>query len=43
MTSALVFVVVNLGVTAEGTKRWYEKRFGVEAVREKWRMIPAVY
>lgn len=40
---AVVFVVVNLGVTAYGTKRWYEEKFGSEAVRGKWRMIPFVY
>ena len=43
MTSALVFVVVNLGVTAEGTRQWYERRFGADAVKGKWRMIPLIY
>lgn len=43
MTSVLCFVVVNLGVTAEGTRRWYIAKFGEEAVREKWRMIPGVF
>jgi 3-oxo-5-alpha-steroid 4-dehydrogenase 3 len=37
---ASLFVAVNLGVTAEGTKRWYEQRFGVEKVRRRRRMIP---
>ncbi|KAK3723520.1 hypothetical protein LTR37_001772 [Vermiconidia calcicola] len=43
MLCAMVFVVVNLGVTADGTKRWYERRFGAEAVKGKWRMIPLLY
>ena len=41
--SALVFVTVNLGVTADGTKAWYERRFGPEAVKGKWRMVPLVW
>ena len=43
MASALVFVMVNLGVSAGVTRQWYEKRFGPEAVRGKWRMIPPIY
>ncbi|KAK4199022.1 hypothetical protein QBC40DRAFT_228701 [Triangularia verruculosa] len=40
---ALVFVVVNLGVTASGTRRWYEQKFGKAAVEGKWNMIPFVF
>ena len=40
---ALVFVVVNLGVTASITRRWYARRFGEDAVRMRWRMIPWIY
>lgn len=40
---ALVFVTVNLAVTADGTKKWYEKRFGENAVKGKWRMIPMIW
>lgn len=40
---ALVFVAVNLGVTADGTREWYAERFGVEAVKGKARMIPKVW
>ncbi|EGS20581.1 uncharacterized protein CTHT_0024150 [Thermochaetoides thermophila DSM 1495] len=40
---ALLFVVVNLGVTAAGTRRWYAQKFGAEAVRGKWNMIPFVF
>ncbi|KAI1096436.1 hypothetical protein F5B19DRAFT_146842 [Rostrohypoxylon terebratum] len=37
---AVLFVAVNLGVTAKGTKKWYGEKFGVEKVRGKWIMIP---
>jgi 3-oxo-5-alpha-steroid 4-dehydrogenase 3 len=43
LACAFVFVTVNLGVTAEGTRKWYEKRFGPEAVDGKWRMVPMVW
>lgn len=43
MFCALVFVVVNLGVTAHGTKKWYEARFGEESVRGRWRLVPFVW
>ncbi|OJJ70590.1 hypothetical protein ASPBRDRAFT_128170 [Aspergillus brasiliensis CBS 101740] len=43
LLSALVFVVVNLGVTAANTKHWYLRKFGEESVRERWNMIPWVY
>ena len=43
LCSALVFVMVNLGVTAFGTKNWYEQKFGRDSVRGKARMIPFVY
>lgn len=40
---ALVFVGVNLGVTADGTKSWYMQKFGAESMSGKWRMIPYVF
>lgn len=40
---ALVFVAVNLGVTADGTKTWYAEKFGSESVEGKWRMVPYVW
>ena len=43
LVCALVFVVVNLGVTAQETKNWYKEKFGPEAVKGKSRMIPYVY
>ncbi|KAL2822530.1 protein DFG10 [Aspergillus granulosus] len=41
--SALTFVVINLGITASTTREWYRQKFGEEAVRGKWNMIPIVY
>ncbi|WPG98434.1 Hypothetical protein R9X50_00122400 [Acrodontium crateriforme] len=43
IASALLFVAVNLGVTAAGTKIWYERTFGPEAVAKKWTLIPFVW
>ena len=43
MISALIFVAVNLGVTAYGTKQWYEQKFGVAAVKGKARMLPFIF
>jgi 3-oxo-5-alpha-steroid 4-dehydrogenase 3 len=40
---ALVFVAVNLGVTAHGTYEWYERRFGKMALAGRWRMVPFVF
>ncbi|KAL7626281.1 hypothetical protein AAE478_003051 [Parahypoxylon ruwenzoriense] len=40
---ALLFVATNLGVTANGTKKWYSEKFGSEKVQGKWRMIPGVF
>ncbi|KAK1827923.1 hypothetical protein QBC39DRAFT_313958 [Podospora conica] len=40
---ATAFAVVNLGVTAAGTRRWYADKFGQEAVAKKWNMIPFVF
>ncbi|KAJ0422417.1 hypothetical protein BJY00DRAFT_75048 [Aspergillus carlsbadensis] len=41
--SALAFVVVNLGITASTTRQWYRQKFGEEAVRGKWNMIPIIF
>ncbi|KAK4554862.1 hypothetical protein LTR86_008010 [Recurvomyces mirabilis] len=43
MFSAFVFVVVNLGVTANGTREWYARQFGPKAMEGKWRMVPFVF
>lgn len=39
----LVFVVVNLCVTASATKNWYAQKFGEEKVKERWKIIPGIY
>ena len=38
-----VFVAVNLGVTAIGTKEWYMEEFGREKVGPRKRMIPGIW
>jgi 3-oxo-5-alpha-steroid 4-dehydrogenase 3 / polyprenol reductase len=43
VVSAAIFVAVNLGVSADVTRQWYELRFGREAVRGKARMIPWIW
>lgn len=43
MLSSLVLVVVNLGLTAHNTKKWYMQKFGREAVQDRWLMIPYIY
>jgi 3-oxo-5-alpha-steroid 4-dehydrogenase 3 len=40
---ALIFVAVNLGATAHGTYEWYERKFGKDALKGRWRMIPFVW
>ena len=40
---ALIFVVVNLGVSADVSKEWAIGKFGRERVQGKWRMIPGVW
>lgn len=43
LLSVLIFVAVNLGVTAHGTRNWYIEKFGPERVVGKWIMIPLLY
>lgn len=38
-----VFVAVNLGVTAIGTKEWYMEKFGRDKVGPRKRMIPGIW
>jgi 3-oxo-5-alpha-steroid 4-dehydrogenase 3 / polyprenol reductase len=42
LACAVLFVLVNLGVTANGTKQWYCEKFG-GIVQEKWNMIPFLF
>jgi len=41
--AGLGFVVSNLGVTADSTKKWYIEKFGVENVENRWKMIPFLF
>ena len=41
--AGLLFVTVNLGATAYGTKKWYVEKFGAEQVGKRWMMIPYVW
>ena len=43
MFAALIFVSTNLAVTASMSKEWYERKFGKESVRKRWKMIPSLY
>jgi 3-oxo-5-alpha-steroid 4-dehydrogenase 3 len=43
LVSALAFVAVNLGVTANGTRKWYREKFGAQAVKGRARMLPGLY
>jgi len=41
--AGLGFVVSNLGVTADSTRKWYVEKFGEEKLKGRWRMVPYVY
>ncbi|KAF2865287.1 3-oxo-5-alpha-steroid 4-dehydrogenase-like protein [Massariosphaeria phaeospora] len=43
LLSATVFVAVNLGVTAEGTRDWYVEKFGKDKIEKRRRMIPWIW
>lgn len=38
-----IFVAVNLGVTAIGTKEWYLQKFGSAKVGSRKRMVPGIW
>ena len=38
-----LFVLVNLSEEADGTKRWYEGKFGKDKVQGKSRVIPYLW
>lgn len=40
LITATVFVAVNLGVTAVGTKEWYMHKFGADRVQNRKRILP---
>ena len=37
------FVAINLGVVADTTREWWRMKFGDDAARERWRMLPLVW
>jgi len=41
--AGLGFVVSNLGVTADSTRKWYVEKFGEEKLEGTWRMVPYLY
>lgn len=43
LLAASIFVVVELGVSAEMTRRWYMQNFGEHLVGHKRRMIPGIW
>jgi len=40
---ALAFELINLGITADQTYKWYERRFGSPSIKNRARMIPGVW
>ncbi|CAI6333826.1 unnamed protein product [Periconia digitata] len=43
MVTGIIFVIVNLGVTADATKKWYAEKFGESKVQTRKRMIPFIW
>ncbi|KAJ4993685.1 3-oxo-5-alpha-steroid 4-dehydrogenase [Stagonosporopsis vannaccii] len=43
MFCGAVFVAVNLGVTAVGTKNWYMEKFGKDKVGPRKRIVPGIW
>jgi 3-oxo-5-alpha-steroid 4-dehydrogenase 3 / polyprenol reductase len=43
MLCVLFFVIINLGLTAAGTREWYARKFGARSVSHKWNMIPFIF
>ena len=43
MFTVFIFVSANLTVTAAMSKKWYERKFGKEAVAQRWIMVPGLY
>ena len=41
--AGLGFVVSNLAVTADSTRKFYLEKFGVDNLKGRWRMVPYVY
>ncbi|KNC54547.1 uncharacterized protein AMSG_10396 [Thecamonas trahens ATCC 50062] len=43
LTTGVLFVVINLAVTASATAEWYVAKFGQDAIVGKARLIPGVW
>jgi len=43
LLTGLMFVVANLAVTADSSRKWYIQKFGAEKLKGRWRMVPYVY
>jgi 3-oxo-5-alpha-steroid 4-dehydrogenase 3 / polyprenol reductase len=43
LLTAFIFVVIELGVSADISKRWYVQKFGADQVEYKRRMIPGIW
>lgn len=41
--AGLSFVVSNLGVTADSTRKWYVEKFGEENLNGRRRLVPLIY
>lgn len=41
--AGLVFVAVNLGVTANTTRDWQVNKFGINNVGKRWKMVPFLF
>ena len=41
--AGLGFVVTNLAVSADSTRKWYEQKFGEKKLQGRWRMVPYVF
>ena len=43
LACAVILILVNLGVTANGTKAWYIEKFGRQKVQGRWKMVPFIF
>jgi len=43
MLSGLLFIFLNLAVTADSTRKWSVEKFGAEKLKNRWRMVPYIY
>lgn len=43
LLAAFVFVLIELGLSADVTKRWYMQKFGAHPIEYKWKMIPGIW